>query len=145
MKKIKDIIKGISNVTILGDPEKLISKIGFDSREITENSMFVAVKGSRSDGHDYIRNVIDSGASAIICEEIPDNPEKKICWIKTTDSAKALGIAASNFYGKPSESLKLVGVTGTNGKTTIATLLYRMFTGLGYKMRFILHSLQLYH
>jgi len=133
MKKLKDIIEGINIVTILGDPEKMISKIGFDSREITENSMFVAVKGSRSDGHDYIRNVSASGASAIICEKIPENPEKEVCWIQTTDSAKALGIAASNFYGKPSESLKLVGVTGTNGKTTIATLLYRMFTGLGYK------------
>lgn len=133
MRKLKDIIEGISIVTILGDPEKMISEIGFDSREITENSMFVAVKGSRSDGHDYIRNVIASGASAIICEEIPGNPEKEVCWIKTADSAKALGIAASNFYGKPSESLKLIGVTGTNGKTTIATLLYRMFTRLGYK------------
>ncbi len=95
--------------------------------------MFVAVKGSRSDGHDFIRNAVHSGASAIVCEDMPENPEQGICWIKTTDSAKALGIAASNFFGKPSESLTLVGVTGTNGKTTIATLLYRMFTNLGYK------------
>ena len=73
------------------------------------------------------------GATAIICEVLPDTPDKNICWIKTNDSAKALGQAASNFYGNPSSSLKLVGVTGTNGKTTIATLLYRMFIRLGYK------------
>ena len=133
MKRVKDIIKGINTVSLLGDANMTISNIGFDSRKITKGSMFVAVKGSRLDGHDFIRNVIDSGASAIICEEIPENPENGICWIKTIDSAKALGIAASNFFGNPSESLKLVGVTGTNGKTTIATLLYRMFTGLGYK------------
>jgi UDP-N-acetylmuramoyl-L-alanyl-D-glutamate--2,6-diaminopimelate ligase len=94
--------------------------------------MFVAVKGSRTDGHDYIGSVIDAGAIAIICEVLPENPDSRVCWIITGDSAKALGIAASNFYGRPSESLKLVGVTGTNGKTTIATLLYQMFTGLGY-------------
>ena len=81
----------------------------------------------------YIDNAIKSGATAIICETIPENHNNKIAWIRTKDSAKALGLAASNFFGNPSSSLKLVGVTGTNGKTTIATLLYKMFTGLGYK------------
>ena len=76
---------------------------------------------------------VASGAIAVICETLPENPDKNICWIKTNDSAKALGLAASNFFGNPSSSLKLVGVTGTNGKTTIATLLYRMFLQLGYK------------
>ena len=80
-----------------------------------------------------LNSAIASGASAIICEILPENPDKNICWIKTSDSAKALGLAASNFFGNPSSSLKLVGVTGTNGKTTIATLLYRMFIRLGYK------------
>lgn len=133
MKKIKDIIKGINIVSLTGDENALISGIGFDSRKITEGFLFVAVKGSKSDGHDFIRNVINSGASAVICEELPENPDKGIIWIKTSDSAKALGITASNFFGNPSADLKLVGVTGTNGKTTIATLLYRMFSGLGYK------------
>jgi UDP-N-acetylmuramoyl-L-alanyl-D-glutamate--2,6-diaminopimelate ligase len=95
--------------------------------------MFVAVKGYKSDGHDFIESAILSGATSIICETLPAEPDKNICWVKTSDSAKALGLAASNFYGNPSSSLKLIGVTGTNGKTTIATLLYRMFSKLGYK------------
>ncbi len=130
--KIKDIIKGINVLSSSGDINALATDIVFDSRQVTKSSMFVAVKGSRTDGHDYIGSVIEAGATSIICEVMPENPDSRICWIKTGDSAKALGIAASNFYGRPSESLKLVGVTGTNGKTTIATLLYQMFTGLGY-------------
>jgi UDP-N-acetylmuramoyl-L-alanyl-D-glutamate--2,6-diaminopimelate ligase len=100
---------------------------------VKNGSLFVAVKGYKSDGHDYIGSAIESGASAILCEKIPENPKKGVVWIKTNDSARALGQAASNFFGNPSSSLKLVGVTGTNGKTTIATLLYRMFLQLGYK------------
>jgi UDP-N-acetylmuramoyl-L-alanyl-D-glutamate--2,6-diaminopimelate ligase len=100
---------------------------------VNKDSLFVAVKGYKSDGHDFINDAIESGAAAIICEILPENQGKYICWIKTGDSAKALGLAASNFFGNPSSSLKLVGVTGTNGKTTIATLLYRMFRRLGYK------------
>jgi UDP-N-acetylmuramoyl-L-alanyl-D-glutamate--2,6-diaminopimelate ligase len=114
MMKIKDIIKGINVLSSSGDVNALASDIVFDSRQVTESSMFVAVKGSRTDGHDYIGSVIDAGAIAIICEVLPENPDSRVCWIKTGDSAKALGIAASNFYGRPSESLKLVGVTGTN-------------------------------
>jgi UDP-N-acetylmuramoyl-L-alanyl-D-glutamate--2,6-diaminopimelate ligase len=133
MKSIAEIIKGINIESVSGDVNTKISEIGFDTRNINKSSMFVAVKGSTTDGHNFIIEAIKAGASAIICEEIPENPDSRICWIKTKDSAKALGIAASNFYGKPSESIKLVGITGTNGKTTIATLLYQMFTGLGYK------------
>jgi UDP-N-acetylmuramoyl-L-alanyl-D-glutamate--2,6-diaminopimelate ligase len=133
MKKIKELIEGINIVSVSGDKNTLISMVEFDSRKVIPRSLFVAVRGSKSNGHDFIQDAVNSGAHAIICEEIPPNPAKDICWIKTTDSAKALGVAASNFFGKPSSSLKLVGVTGTNGKTTIATLLYRMFTSLGYK------------
>jgi UDP-N-acetylmuramoyl-L-alanyl-D-glutamate--2,6-diaminopimelate ligase len=111
----------------------VISNVEFDSRKVTPGTLFVAVKGTKSDGHDYINSAISSGASAVICENIPENPDHKICWIKTSDSAKALGIVSTDFFGDPSSHLKLVGVTGTNGKTTIATLLYRMFTALGYK------------
>jgi UDP-N-acetylmuramoyl-L-alanyl-D-glutamate--2,6-diaminopimelate ligase len=133
MMQLDKILSGIKIISISGDKKLHVEDISFDSRNVTKNSMFVAVKGLKTDGHDYIENAIKAGASAIVCEVVPVNPDKKICWIKTDDSAKALGQAASNFFGNPSSSLKLVGVTGTNGKTTIATLLYKMFTGLGYK------------
>jgi len=133
MMKIVEILKGIEIVSVSGTKNKVISGIEFDSRKAQKDSLFVAVKGYKTDGHNFISSAIASGASAVICETLPENPEKTVCWIKTDDSAKALGLAASNFYGNPSSSLRLVGVTGTNGKTTIATLLYRMFIRLGYK------------
>ena len=131
--KIEEILKGIEIVSFTGAKNRVVSGIEFDSRKVKQDSLFVAVKGYKSDGHDFISSAIDLGATAVICEILPEKPDKNICWIKTTDSAKALGLAASNFFGNPSTSLKLVGVTGTNGKTTIASLLYRMFLGLGYK------------
>jgi UDP-N-acetylmuramoyl-L-alanyl-D-glutamate--2,6-diaminopimelate ligase len=131
--KIEDILHGIKIVSVTGPEPADISSIVFDSRKVTENSLFVAVKGYKTDGHEYISSAIASGAVVIICQIFPVEKSEKILWIKTDDSAKALGIAASNFYGNPSSALKLVGVTGTNGKTTIATLLYRMFLQLGYK------------
>ena len=130
MMKIEEILKGIEIVSVTGTKSTVISGIEFDSRKVTKGSLFVAVKGYKTDGHDFIDSAIASGAIAVICEILPENPAKSICWIKTSDSAKALGLAASNFFGNPSSSLKLVGVTGTNGKTTIATLLYRMFIRL---------------
>jgi UDP-N-acetylmuramoyl-L-alanyl-D-glutamate--2,6-diaminopimelate ligase len=131
--KIEEVLKGIDVVSVSGAKDRVISGVEFDSRKVKNGSLFVAVKGYKSDGHDYIGPAIESGASAILCEKLPENPEKSVSWIKTNDSARALGQAASNFFGNPSSSLKLVGVTGTNGKTTIATLLYRMFIRLGYK------------
>jgi UDP-N-acetylmuramoyl-L-alanyl-D-glutamate--2,6-diaminopimelate ligase len=131
--RIEEVLKGIDVVSVSGAKDRVISGVEFDSRKVKNGSLFVAVKGYKSDGHDYIGSAIESGASAIICEKLPENPEKGVTWIKTNDSARALGQAASNFFGNPSSSLKLVGVTGTNGKTTIATLLYRMFIRLGYK------------
>jgi UDP-N-acetylmuramoyl-L-alanyl-D-glutamate--2,6-diaminopimelate ligase len=133
MMKIKEILDGIDIVSLNGDENTSISNIEFDSRKVTDGSLFVAVKGYNSDGHDFIRDAIASGAVAIICEALPEEQSPGICWIKTTDSAKSLGYAASNYFGNPSSLLKLVGVTGTNGKTTVATLLYRMFIRLGYK------------
>jgi len=131
--RIDEIIKGIDIISVAGKTGADVSAIEFDSRNVSAGSLFVAVKGYNSDGHDYIGSAVESGAVAIICETLPSNKEKNICWIKTSDSAKALGQVASNFFGNPSSALKLVGVTGTNGKTTIATLLYRMFIQLGYK------------
>jgi len=133
MMELNKILAGIDVISFSGDKKKHIEKITFDSRNVSEGSLFVAVRGSQTDGHDYISNAVGSGASAIICEILPDRPDRKVCWIKVADSARALGKASSNFFGNPSTLLKLVGVTGTNGKTTIATLLYKMFTGLGYK------------
>lgn len=130
---IEELLKGAEVVSVTGKPGTGISGIGFDSRNVQSGSLFVAVKGYKTDGHDYIGSAIKSGAAAIICEKLPDNPEKEICWIRVKDSAKALGIAASNFYGNPSGLMKLTGVTGTNGKTTIATLLYHTFRKMGYK------------
>jgi len=133
MTRISDLIKNIGVISITGEQNPVIERIEFDSRKVTSGSLFVAVKGTKSDGHDFIERAVESGASAVICEVLPEKYDRKICWIKTDDSAKALGIVASEFFGNPSLSLKLTGVTGTNGKTTIATLLYRMFTRLGFK------------
>jgi UDP-N-acetylmuramoyl-L-alanyl-D-glutamate--2,6-diaminopimelate ligase len=133
MIRIDEILKGIDIISLAGDLSTPVSGIEFDSRNIIMGSLFVAVKGYKTDGHDFISEAVRSGAVAVICETLPGKPDKKVCWIKANDSAKALGLAASNFYGNPSASLRLVGVTGTNGKTTIATLLYRMFQQLGYK------------
>jgi UDP-N-acetylmuramoyl-L-alanyl-D-glutamate--2,6-diaminopimelate ligase len=133
MMQLEKILEGIDVVSFSGDRQRSIEDIVFDSRYVRKNSLFIAVKGTNTDGHDYISSALKSGASAVICENLPPEPDKSVCWIRTSDSAKALGQASSNYYNKPSASLKLVGVTGTNGKTTIATLLYRMFTGLGHK------------
>jgi UDP-N-acetylmuramoyl-L-alanyl-D-glutamate--2,6-diaminopimelate ligase len=133
MAGINDIIKGVDVISMTGEKNPEIAGIGFDSRKVTPGSLFVAIRGTKIDGHEYIESAVRTGASVIICEHLPENPDKKVCWIKTGDSSKALGLVSSNFFGNPSSSLKLVGVTGTNGKTTIATLLYRMFTRLGFK------------
>ena len=133
MMTLGKILKDIKIVSFSGNWDIVISGITFDSRKVTEGSLFVAVNGTKTDGHDYIKVASEAGAAAVLCEKLPEKPEKNISWIVTDDSAAALGIAASNFYGNPSSLLKLTGVTGTNGKTTVATLLYRMFEGLGYK------------
>jgi UDP-N-acetylmuramoyl-L-alanyl-D-glutamate--2,6-diaminopimelate ligase len=133
MMKIADVIRGIEILSIKGDQERLIENIESDSRKVVAGSVFVAVRGYNTDGHGFIDTAVKAGAVAVLCEVIPPDPREDICWIKTSDSSKALGQVASNFYGNPSSALRLIGVTGTNGKTTIATLLYRMFIQLGYK------------
>ena len=133
MTELDKILSGIDVISISGNKNLKIANIRFDSRGVERDSLFIAVRGTRTDGHRYISNAIEAGATAIICEVLPDNPDNRICWIRSGDTARALGLAASNFYGNPSNSIKLVGVTGTNGKTTIASLLYRLFTKLGYK------------
>jgi UDP-N-acetylmuramoyl-L-alanyl-D-glutamate--2,6-diaminopimelate ligase len=133
MKKIENLLEGFDVVSVTGKKGITVTGVEFDSRKVAPGALFVAVRGYKSDGHDFIGAAVESGAAAIICEKLPEKTSKKVSWIKVNDSAEALGIVSSNFYGKPSESLKLVGVTGTNGKTTIATLLFRTFQKLGYK------------
>jgi UDP-N-acetylmuramoyl-L-alanyl-D-glutamate--2,6-diaminopimelate ligase len=134
MIDLESILKGVEVVSSRNrERNAVIKSIEFDSRKVCPDSLFIAVKGTKTDGHEFIGDAISSGAKAVICELIPGNPDNEVIWIQTSCSAKALGIVSSNFYGNPSSCLKLVGVTGTNGKTTIATLLYNTFSRLGYK------------
>lgn len=132
MALLKDILYKVKLLSASGDMAKEIENIAFDSREVHQDWLFVAVKGTQVDGHDYIGKAIEQGASAIVAEKLPDNLQEDITFIQTENSSQALSIIASNFYGNPSSRLNLVGVTGTNGKTTIVTLLHQLFMQLGY-------------
>ncbi len=134
MKLLKDILYRVSLVEVVGSTNVAITAVSFDSRRIEKDSLFFAVRGTQSDGHKYIDETIVGGAIAIVCEVLPEKMDAKITYIKVSDSALALGIVASNFYDNPSEKIKLVGVTGTNGKTTTVTLLFNLFKKLGYKV-----------
>jgi len=133
VKKLKDILYKTAIEAIKGSTEIAINKVEFDSRKVATGDLFVAIKGTTSDGHLYIQKAIQQGAVAIICEEFPDIVSEKTTFVKVDNSQKALAFIAANFYDNPSEKLKLIGVTGTNGKTTTATLLYTLFENLGYK------------
>ncbi|WP_423149051.1 UDP-N-acetylmuramoyl-L-alanyl-D-glutamate--2,6-diaminopimelate ligase [Rubrolithibacter danxiaensis] len=133
MKQLSDILFGVTIRQVTSSTAIDISKVCFDSRQVEQGALFVAVKGTQVDGHQYIAKTVASGASAILCEDLPQDIQPDITYIQTDNSAKALGIVASNFFGNPSSKLKLIGVTGTNGKTTIATLLFKLFRELGYK------------
>ncbi|MDD3033217.1 MAG: UDP-N-acetylmuramoyl-L-alanyl-D-glutamate--2,6-diaminopimelate ligase [Bacteroidales bacterium] len=130
--KLQEILSNSRILQILGDCNIEISSVCFDSRKVSKGSLFVALKGVTSDGHDYIAQAVAAGAKAVICEVLPEENISATI-IQVTDSHLTLGIVASNFYGRPSEKLKLIGITGTNGKTTTVTLLYRLFTDMGYK------------
>jgi UDP-N-acetylmuramoyl-L-alanyl-D-glutamate--2,6-diaminopimelate ligase len=132
MQTLKDILFGVSLQSITGNREEEVHGVAFDSRKVEQGFLFVAVKGLTVDGHDFIESTIDKGAKVIVCEKAPKNLPKGITVVQTDNSAKALGIIASNFYGRPSENIKLIGITGTNGKTTCATLLFELFQNLGY-------------
>ncbi len=136
MKSLQEILYGVAITEVIGNTGTGIEKICFDSRLVVPGTLFVAVKGTVSDGHQYIAEVVAQGAVAVICEHFPEETSGA-CFIKVENSAKALGIASSNFFDNPSDKLKLVGITGTNGKTTVATLLFRLFRELGYKVGLI--------
>ncbi|SEM99660.1 UDP-N-acetylmuramoylalanyl-D-glutamate--2,6-diaminopimelate ligase [bacterium A37T11] len=131
MKALTDILWDVQTLRIIGDPEMAIMSLCFDSRKIRIGDLFFAIRGTASDGHQYIQNAVIGGAAAIICEELPENIVAGITYVHVADASLTLGEAAANFYGRPSDHLSLVGVTGTNGKTTVATLLFKLFSGLG--------------
>ncbi|MDD6210830.1 MAG: UDP-N-acetylmuramoyl-L-alanyl-D-glutamate--2,6-diaminopimelate ligase [Bacteroidales bacterium] len=130
---LRELIQNIKPLKVCGDVLTEVTGIASDSRKVQKGFLFVAVKGTVVDGHDYIDIAIRNGACAIVCEEIPISPDASSVYVQVPDSADALGYLASEWYGCPSEHLTLVGVTGTNGKTTIATLLYKMFKLFGHK------------
>lgn len=130
---LSEILYKISLQAVSGKTDIEINKIVFDSRQVEKGSLFVAISGTQVDGHQFISKAIELGASAILCEHLPETLNEEITYIQVENSAKAMGFAAANFYQHPSKKLKLVGVTGTNGKTSIATLLFRLFRRLGYR------------
>jgi UDP-N-acetylmuramoyl-L-alanyl-D-glutamate--2,6-diaminopimelate ligase len=133
MRNLSDILQGLPFTELQGSADVAISAIVFDSRKVVPGCLFVAVRGTVVDGHDYIEQAIKDGAVTIICEELPGHTAGEVDFLMVANSAEALGIVSANFYDNPSKKLKLVGVTGTNGKTTVATLLYQLLRDLGYK------------
>ena len=137
MKLLKDILYGVSLSAVSGDTNVMVNNVHFDSRKVEMDDVFVAVRGTVTDGHEYIQKAVDSGARAIVCEELPEIMVNGVTYLQVTDCNSALAIIASNFYDNPSKNLKLVGVTGTNGKTTVTTLLYNLFKKAGFKVGLI--------
>lgn len=133
MIKLKDILYRVAIEAVQGSTDIYVQKITFDSRNIGSDDLFVAVRGVHADGHEFIHAAIQQGATSIVCEVFPDHLIGGITYILVADAAEALAYLADNYYGNPSQNLKLVGVTGTNGKTTVASLLYQLFQKAGYK------------
>ena len=132
MKPLKDLLLNLEISQLIGSDEVEIAALAFDSRRVEAKTAFIAQKGLKADGHNYIETAIEKGATVIVCEDLPEEILPQITYIQCPDTAKALGIMASNFYNQPSRKLKLIGITGTNGKTTTATLLYQLFENLGH-------------
>jgi UDP-N-acetylmuramoyl-L-alanyl-D-glutamate--2,6-diaminopimelate ligase len=137
MKVLSDILKNIEIVEQKGDTSIAVSGIYTDSRKLSANGLFVALRGTQTDGHQFIGKAIQNGATAVICENLPENPAEDIVYVIVKNSAVAFARAAASFYDNPADKLKIIGITGTNGKTTIATLLYNMFNNLGIKSALI--------
>jgi UDP-N-acetylmuramoyl-L-alanyl-D-glutamate--2,6-diaminopimelate ligase len=130
---LKDILYKVALRSVAGSTDCEVKDVQIDSRRIMNGSVFVAVRGAAMDGHQFIDKAIEAGATTIVCESLPASMKENINYVQVENSAEAAAHIAHNFYGQPSEKLKLVGVTGTNGKTTVATILYKLFTSLGYK------------
>lgn len=134
---LKDLLKLAGKYEIVGNEGTNVNGIEIDSRNIKEDNAFIAIKGTQADGHNYIGKAIELGAKTIICEKLPETTVEDVTYVTISDTEDAVGKIATTFYGNPTEKLDLVGVTGTNGKTTIATLLYNMFRAFGYKVGLI--------
>lgn len=133
MINLKDILWKVAIEAVQGSTDVAIEKMEFDSRKVSENDVFIAIRGTISDGHDFIETAINNGAIAIICDVFPDIIVTGITYIKVNDTNKAMAFMAANYFDNPSQKLKLIGITGTNGKTTIASLLFQLFQKAGYK------------
>jgi len=133
LKKLSDILYKVSTTALAGNTNIDINDVQIDSRKVQKGTLFVAVKGVAVDGHQFINKAVDQGAVAIVCEDMPSSQKEGVTYVQTSNSAEAAGLVAHNFYDQPTAKLKLIGVTGTNGKTTIATLLYKLFNCLDYK------------
>ncbi|WP_299396428.1 UDP-N-acetylmuramoyl-L-alanyl-D-glutamate--2,6-diaminopimelate ligase [uncultured Gelidibacter sp.] len=134
MAQLKDILYKVTINAVVGNTGVEVNSIDFDSRNISEGDVFVAIKGTVTDGHQYIDLAIEKGAVAVVCERMPEQTQNGVTYISVENASRALAFMAANFYDNPSQNLKLVGVTGTNGKTTVATLLYHLFKKAGYKV-----------
>ncbi len=132
MAILQDILYQVKLRSVNGDLQTDINSLQIDSRKVGTGACFIAIKGTESDGHNFIRNAVDNGAIAIVCEYLPEELHPDVTYVEVNNSSEAVGWMAHHFYDQPSHKLKLIGVTGTNGKTTVATLLYKLFTALGY-------------
>lgn len=134
LKLLSDILYKARIEEVIGSTHVAISSVTFDSRKVKKDTLFVATRGTATDGHKFIDMAIEAGAAAIVCEDMPENRKENVAYVKVTDSTHALGFIACNFFDNPSQKIKLVGVTGTNGKTTTVTLLFNLFRTLGYSV-----------
>ena len=133
-KTLQNLLVGIPALSINGNLTTEVKDIEFDSRKVSAGSLFVAQKGTQVNGHQFIPKVIEMGATAILCEDLPADLADGVTYIQVVDAARTMGLIAANFYDNPSSKLKLVGVTGTNGKTSTVTLLFKLFRQLGYRV-----------
>lgn len=131
--KLSELLRNVTTISLIGNSEADITGVDIDSRKVERGHLFVAIKGTQTDGHRFIPKAIASGAAAVLCEDLPEERQEGVTYVKVASTEEAVGPVATMFYGEPSKHLKLVGVTGTNGKTTIATLLYNMFRKFGHK------------
>ncbi|MDY6270631.1 MAG: Mur ligase domain-containing protein, partial [Prevotella sp.] len=134
MKVLSDLIKSIKTLNITGDTNIAVTGVNIDSRKVEPGNLFVAMKGTQADGHKFIPKAIEKGATSVLCEDMPEELKPGVTYVQVASTEETVGKVATMFYGDPSSKLILVGVTGTNGKTTIATLLYNMFRKFGYKV-----------
>lgn len=134
MMKLKTLVNRLDVLEVKGDMERDICGVQIDSRQVADGHLFIAVRGTVADGHNYIGKALEKGAVAILCETIPEDADEKVAYVRVENTEQVVGQVATTFYGDPTSKMKLVGVTGTNGKTTIATVLYEMFRYMGHKV-----------